>query len=251
MSDFVPPPTGTQITSHNQYDTAGLSSSDLLPSPLALFQRWFESAQGQNVHEPEAMLLSTVASSPTDGTPRPSSRVVLLKEIHPKEGLTFYTNYTSRKGRELQQNPHAAATFYWRETSQSVRFCGRVRRVEKVESQKYFDSRPVGSRVGAHASPQSTRVGSREELEEMVRAKEHELGVPGAAGLEGKEAGKKWEDKKLEVPEYWGGYRIEPYEVEFWCGRPNRLHDRFRYTRDENSKKLAGEDEWVVERLAP
>lgn len=224
------PTTGTKVTSHNQYCTTGLDTSDLLPSPLALFQKWFENALGSGrVHEPEAMLLSTVQTAPPDGTgsesmPKPSSRVVLLKSIHPTEGLTFYTNHDSRKGRELAGNPWCSAVFYWRETHQSVRFVGTAGKVARSESQEYFDSRPLGSRVGAWASPQSLAIkGGRQELEGFVAQREQEFGVPGAAKDE-----YKGEDKKIPVPEHWGGYRIKPYEVEFWVGRPNRLHDRFR-----------------------
>lgn len=152
----------------------------------------------------------------------------------------------------MESNPYVSTTFYWRETHQSVRFLGKVRKVDKEESQAYFNSRPVGSRIGAWASPQSQSIQSREELEEMVRKREQEFGVPGAAGLTGdQEAIKRYESTEIPVPDHWGGYRIEPTEVEFWCGRENRLHDRFRYTREENSGKLPGEDQWKIERLAP
>lgn len=259
MTDFAPPPvfadhrasstssTGggavqedhgqTKVTSHNQYHTAGLVEADMLPSPLALFQAWFTTAlQSGQVHEPEAMLLCTsTAPLPSSadagagaGMSRPSSRVVLLKSIHPTEGLTFYTNYSSRKAQEIAQNPYVSATFYWRETHQSVRFLGRARKVSREESQEYFDSRPLGSRIGAHASPQSGVIASREELVAMVKAKEQEFGVPGAAGLDPESQAEVDSNAKIPVPDHWGGYRIEPFEVEFWCGRPNRLHDRFR-----------------------
>lgn len=174
------------------------------------------------------------SSSSASGTdfPLPSSRVVLLKSIHPKEGLTFYTNYTSRKAREIASNPYVSVTFYWRETSQSVRFLGKARKVAREESQEYFDSRPLGSRIGAWASPQSNAIESRQELEAKVKEAEERFGVPGAAGLGGAPAAgtdkSKQQTGHIPVPDHWGGYRIEPFEVEFWCGRPNRLHDRFR-----------------------
>lgn len=158
--------------------------------------------------------------------PMPSSRVVLLKSIHPKEGLTFYSNYNSRKAREMESNPFVSCTFYWRETSQSVRVLGKARKVDKQESQEYFDSRPVGSRIGAWASPQSTTIASRQELEDKVREQEKHFDVPDAAGLGANKP--HYENAKIPVPDHWGGYRIEPFEIEFWCGRPNRLHDRFR-----------------------
>lgn len=253
MSDFVPPPVfgenrlaststdaqqgndgQTRVLTHNQYQSSGLDTSDLLPSPLALFQKWFDLVSRPDapvpVNEPEAMLLCTSAIN-DQHMPIPSSRVVLLKSIHPQEGLTFYSNYTSRKGREIQANPYVSCTFYWRETSQSVRFLGKARKVSKEESQEYFDTRPVGSRVGAWASPQSSTIQSRRELEEKVVEKENEFGVPGAAGLGGageQKSKSQYPDAKIPVPDHWGGYRIEPFEVEFWCGRPNRLHDRFK-----------------------
>lgn len=238
----------TKVTSHNQYHTSGLDQTDLLPNPLALFQKWFEGAQSDGVKEPEAMLISTCDTS--SDPPRPSSRVVLLKSIHPTEGLTFYSNYLSRKGREISANTNVSAVFYWRETHRSVRFLGKARKVDASESQEYFDSRPVGSRIGAWSSPQSTVVNSRQELEDKVRETENRFNAPGAAGLEG-DAEYKGGDVKIPVPDFWGGYRIEPYEVEFWCGRPNRLHDRFCYTRPYGSAELAGLDKWQVNRLAP
>ncbi|CAO1617971.1 unnamed protein product [Parajaminaea phylloscopi] len=242
-----PAQSGTKVTTHNQYHTAGLDTSDLLPSPLALFQKWFDEALGGGkVNEPEAMLLSTVQTA-SGGVPKPSSRVVLLKSVHPTEGLTFYTNHGSRKGRELEGDPWCSAVFYWRETHQSVRFVGRAHQVSRAESQEYFDSRPIGSRIGAWASPQSQVIrGGREELEGLVAKREEEFGVPGAAKDQ-----YQGQDKKIPVPGHWGGYRIQPYEVEFWVGRPNRLHDRFRYTRSDQSDKLPGEDQWLIERLAP
>ncbi|KAN0065848.1 pyridoxamine-phosphate oxidase [Thecaphora frezii] len=244
----------TAITSHNQYTTSGLSESDLARSPMEQFDRWFKYAVEKQVAEPEAMTLCTAAlptptSSGSNAFPRPSSRVVLLKQID-SQGFLFFTNYESRKGRELAANPFCSLTFFWQPLSRSVRVCGKAVKLTKEESKRYFDSRPIGSRIGAWASPQSSEIESRAQLEELVRSKEKELGVPGAARLTESES---WqgEDKDVPLPDHWGGYRIVPDEVEFWAGRPNRLHDRFRYTRDIDSKVTAYDDEWKIKRLAP
>ncbi|PWN50118.1 pyridoxamine 5'-phosphate oxidase [Violaceomyces palustris] len=241
----------TSIKTHNQYQTTGLSESDLSPSPISQFDAWFKDALENGVPEPEAMTISTTAlptPSSSVKAPRPSSRVVLLKQVDPK-GFLFFTNYDSRKGRELAANPYCSLAFYWKEISRSVRVCGRAERLSQAESKAYFDSRPIGSRIGAWASPQSSVIRGREELEQRVRDKENEFGVPGAAGL----SGEKWqgEDKDVPLPSHWGGFRIVPDEIEFWAGRNNRLHDRFRYTRDINSQVDADDDKWEIARLAP
>ncbi|KDN38456.1 pyridoxamine 5'-phosphate oxidase [Tilletiaria anomala UBC 951] len=258
-------PSVTQIATHNQYHSDGIDTSSLLPSPIAQFNKWFKEALDRtDVQEPEAMTICTVSLPPssssdfasahsswrgaeTNAAPRPSARVVLLKGVDPS-GFVFYSNYTSRKGEELARNPWISATFYWRALHRSVRICGKAERVTKAESQAYFHSRPIGSRIGARASPQSRVIKDREQLEALVREEEQKCSVPGAAGLNGEEVNAP--DAKIEVPHYWGGYRIIPDEVEFWCGRNNRLHDRFRYTR-ANMDKAADEDQWTVERLAP
>ncbi len=251
---------GVSVASHNQYLTDGIPEETLLPSPIALFNKWFKEAEdSDDVPEPEAMTICTVslpsqsqssteaaaagagareasAASPpsshtafrstsTSSAPRPSARVVLLKQVD-ASGFLFYSNYHSRKGLELAANPWISATFYWRAHHRSVRICGRAEKVEAQTSQRYFDSRPIGSRLGARASPQSQVIRDRAQLEALVRDQERQFGVPGAAGLEGEKY--EGEDKKVPVPDYWGGYRIVPDEVEFWCGRNNRLHDRFR-----------------------
>lgn len=211
------------ITTHDQYLNSGLEASSLPAEPITLFHRWFADAKAAHYVHPENMTLATcTASTP----PRPSSRVVLLKQLEPS-GFTFYTNYASRKGRELAQNPWCSLTFHWDEPlHRSIRVCGRAERLTKEESQAYFDSRPVGSRIGAHASPQSTVIESREQLEQRVREFESKFNVPGAAGLDGPTDVDP--NTKIEVPEYWGGWRVVPDEIEFWLGRENRLHDRFR-----------------------
>ena len=213
----------TKITTHNQYSTTGLHETELTSSPMEQFEKWFQHAVSEKVAEPEAMTLSTTTPGPP---PRPSARVVLLKQIDSK-GFLFFSNYASRKGGELEKNPYCALTFFWQPLSRSVRVCGRVERLTPEESKAYFDSRPLGSRIGAWASPQSTKIENREQLENLVRAKERELGVPGAAKLTQAES-YQGEDKDIPLPDYWGGYRVVPDEIEFWAGRPNRLHDRFR-----------------------
>lgn len=239
----------TSITSHNQYKTAGLERDELSASPIAQFNTWFQYALNNGVPEPEAMTISTVAVDAQTGVSRPSSRVVLLKQVDPA-GFLFFSNYDSRKGKELAQNPYASLAFYWKELSRSVRVCGRVERLSQSESKKYYDSRPIGSRVGAWASPQSTTISSRAQLEDKVKQIEDKFSVPNAAGLD--EQNKyQGPDVDLPLPPFWGGYRIVPDEVEFWCGRPNRLHDRFRYTRDINSAQPADTDTWTIDRLAP
>lgn len=153
--------------------------------------------------------------------------MVLLKKLDDK-GFLFYTNYDSRKGKEIGENPFASATIYWRELHQSIRIVGRIQKVKKEESEEYFKSRPLGSRVGARASPQSQVVKSRKELEDRVKEEERKWKVEGAAGLEGKEKKFEMDQDLVPLPDNWGGYRIIPEEIEFWVGRENRLHDRFR-----------------------
>lgn len=203
---------------------------------MELFQQWFTKmmAPESGVKEPEAMALSTVSLA--QAQPIPSTRIVLAKEVN-TDAVVFYTNYNSRKGSELAANPWASAAFYWRDVSLSVRLVGKVDRVSDETSTKYFNSRPIGSRVGAWASNQSQPIASRDALEVKIKEAETKLGVTSEAS---------GDDKQLEKPPYWGGYTITPIEVEFWAGRQNRLHDRFRYTRES-----VDTDEWKVERLCP
>ncbi|WVF67068.1 pyridoxamine 5'-phosphate oxidase [Kwoniella sp. CBS 6097] len=221
-------PDKLHVTSHNQYKTPRLLRENLSPNPLIQFNTWLSSAlkptdDSPIVKEPEAMTLST---STKEGIP--SSRVVLLKTVDEK-GFVFFTNYTSRKSGELSANPYASLAFYWREISRSVRVVGRVEKVSRQESEEYFASRPRGSQVGAWASEQSTVV---EEGQVAKRVEEKE---------------KEFEGKEVECPPHWGGWRIVPFEVEFWSGQPSRLHDRFRYTRS----KIQESTEWTIDRLAP
>ncbi|KAF8527463.1 pyridoxamine 5'-phosphate oxidase [Hysterangium stoloniferum] len=220
------------ITTHNQYLALDPPTpASVLPSPLLQFDEWFTAAITSKVREPEAMSLSTCTSAGI-----PSSRIVLLKQVDAR-GFVFYTNYESRKSRELTENPHAALAFHWKEVSRQVRVVGRVEKVSKEESEAYFRSRPVGSRIGAWASKQSSVVGEGEVAEKVEEVRKR-FGVEDG----GTEA-------ELPLPDIWGGWRIIPYEVEFWAGQPSRLHDRVRYLRVGESP--LDKSEWKIERLAP
>ncbi len=205
-----------------EYGLAGLDERTCETNPIVQFERWIKDAQAADLKEPNAM---TVSTATRDG--RPSGRVLLLKEVS-DIGFVFYTNYGSRKGRELETNPFAALTFYWPELERQVRVEGTVRRVPRPQSEAYFRTRPRGSRLGAWASRQSEVVGSREELALKLERVEAEYG-----GIE-----------DVPAPDYWGGYCVLHDVVEFWQGRPNRMHDRLRYRRK-------GEDGWLIERLSP
>jgi pyridoxamine 5'-phosphate oxidase len=203
-----------------EYTLHGLSESDLDPDPLRQFQHWFDQALNAGLIEPNAM---TLATATPDG--KPSARMVLLKGVN-AGGFVFFTNYESRKGLELTANPWAALVFYWPELERQVRIEGRVERVAPEESDAYFVSRPNGNRIGAWASRQSAVISSRAELEQRV------------AELEARYA-----DRDIPRPPYWGGFRVIPDMIEFWQGRPNRMHDRLRYRR--------ANDGWIIERLSP
>ncbi|OAL54371.1 pyridoxamine 5'-phosphate oxidase [Pyrenochaeta sp. DS3sAY3a] len=208
-----------------QYKKGALDRSDLLPSPTDQFHKWFKEAQEQKVYQPETITFST-ASLPSG---KVSARTVYMKELDSR-GFVIYSNWdTSRKAADVGSNPYAAITFWWREQERQVRVEGRVERLSSEESQVYYDTRIRGSRIGAWASPQSSVLAGREELEQRV-----------------KDVEKKFEgEESIPVPEFWGGLRVVPEVVEFWQGRESRLHDRFRYVRGE------GEEEWKVERLSP
>jgi pyridoxamine 5'-phosphate oxidase len=202
------------------YGLAGLVEKDLAKNPFRQFEQWFSEAEAAKVPEPNAMTLATTGR---DG--RPSSRIVLLKAVDGR-GFVFYTNYESRKGRELADNPHAALVFPWITMERQVIVEGSVARVSREEAEVYFHSRPRASQLAAWASPQSTVIAGRAVLEESYRVIE-----------------RKYEGREVPLPPQWGGYRLNPVSVEFWQGRRSRLHDRLRYRRE------AGGD-WVIERLA-
>jgi pyridoxamine 5'-phosphate oxidase len=205
------------------YDLSGdgLSESDLAPTWLAQFERWLEElVESGRLAEPNAMVLATA-----DADCRPSARTVLLKGVD-ERGFVLYTNLESRKGRDALANPNAALVFDWIEMGRQVVVTGTVEPVSEEESDAYFATRPRGSQIGAHASHQSRPIASREELEAACA-----------------EASDRYPDE-VPRPPHWGGLRVAPDSVEFWQGRPNRLHDRLRFRRSESG-------DWVVERLAP
>lgn len=203
------------------YSKATLDINSVDKNPIIQFQKWFEQALASQALEPNAMNLATLSEKG-----RPTSRIVLLKGIE-NEQFIFYTNYQSQKGRELELNPACALNFFWPELERQVRIEGVVSRVSADASDSYFQSRPRSSQVGAWASPQSTLIKERSILEERVVQIE-----------------KKYKDLKvLPRPKQWGGYGVTPFEIEFWQGRPNRLHDRIVYTLVDGK--------WKINRLAP
>ena len=205
------------------YGRAQLNETDAHPDPLAQFAAWFDEAVAANVPEPNAMTLATVGCDL-----RPSTRVVLMKGFD-AEGIVWYTNYTSRKGCELSGNPYAALQFHWTAQERVVRIEGRVAQVSQAESDAYFNCRPLDSRIGAWASPQSQVITGRSVL--VANAVRY-----GAQFL-----------LQPPRPAHWGGYRLTPDRWEFWQGRPGRLHDRLRYTLQSDSQGGT----WLQERLAP
>ena len=205
-----------------EYTQEILQESEVATDPWRQFEYWFQEALRAELPEPNAMFLSTVD---TDGFP--NGRVVLLKGLDEK-GFVFYTNYSSKKGQELASNAMASLTFFWQELERQVRVRGRVERVSEAESDEYFASRPRGSQLGAWVSEQSTVIQSREVLEERTQAYEV-----------------RFADQNVPRPPHWGGYRVLPFEIEFWQGRPSRLHDRIRYRLDEPTGT------WLIERLSP
>jgi len=207
-----------------EYKGESLDEKDCKSDPLLQFSLWFKEAEQSIKEEVNAMILSTA-------TPKgiPSSRTVLLKGVD-ERGFIFYSNYKSRKGEEMLENPHVSLLFFWKELARQVRIEGLVQKVSRSETQSYFQQRPLGSQLGAWASPQSKVIQDRAFLENNF---------------------KNWEEKFaaqsiVEAPDYWGGYVVAPYKIEFWQGRESRLHDRILYTLTQIEPKS-----WKIERLAP
>lgn len=199
---------------------SSLDESCVDSNAISQFQVWFKNAVDAKVNEPNAFVLSTVGLDH-----RPSARVLLLRDFS-ESGFVFYTNYRSRKAHEIEQNPYASMTFFWVELERQVRIEGKIMKQSPAGSDLYFDSRPRESQLGAWASPQSDALTSRALLEESLAAQQ-----------------KRFEGQNVPRPEWWGGFVLQPDKIEFWQGRPNRLHDRLLYTRD-------GFD-WKISRLAP
>ena len=227
-----------------EYNLTGLRRKDLEADPILQFKRWFEQAQGARTSGrlrkffirlykrlllmggAELLDLTAMTLATADKQGRPSARVVLLKGVD-ERGFVFYTNYESRKAQELAENPQAALVFYWPDQERQVCVAGEVGKLSPAESDAYFKSRPRGSRLGAWASKQSAVIRDRAALEETWQ--EMEVRYPG---------------EEVPRPAFWGGYLLRPTRMEFWQGRANRLHDRFRYTRQ-------GDHGWMIERLSP
>lgn len=203
------------------YELSSLNEKNVNPNAMKQFNTWFEEARSGNEIEPNAMILSTITE---EGYP--TARTVLLKELE-EDGFLFYTNYESDKAKEIEKNPNVSLLFLWKKLQRQVRISGVVNKISREKSKAYFQSRPKGSQIGAWVSPQSQVLANKDILtkrKDELKAKYHDV-------------------EYLPLPDFWGGYKLVPQQIEFWQGRPNRLHDRLRY-------KLEG-SEWKIERLAP
>ena len=212
------PPADSSLYEHTE---RGLHRRDLDPDPIKQFSNWFTAAIEAQLRDVNAMSLATATA---DG--KPSVRIVLLKAFD-HNGFVFFTNYESEKGCQLDANPYAALGFYWIELDRQIRINGRVEKTSREESDRYFHSRPLGSQLGAWASRQSEVVDARRVLDARMA-----------------QISERFEGKQIPLPPHWGGFRLKPERIEFWQGRANRLHDRFRYTRHPD-------DTWSIDRLAP
>ena len=204
------------------YKLKSLDENDMEADPFSQFTQWWQEAVNSDIDEVNAMVLATATT-----TGLPSARIVLLKG-YSENGFIFFTNYLSHKGKELQENPYAALVFFWKELERQIRIEGTVEKISGEESDRYFQTRPLASRIGAWASPQSEHIKDRKVIENSFTDMEKQLGTAA----------------DIPRPPHWGGYRVKPHLFEFWQGRRSRLHDRIQYSIDSSGK-------WKMERLAP
>lgn len=203
------------------YKLQSLQEKDVADAPIAQFDRWWKDAIESELDEVNAMTLATA-----DATGAPSARIVLLKG-YDERGFVFFTNYNSKKGQDIAANPRVSLVFFWKELERQVNIIGSIEKVSVAESDAYFQSRPVGSRIGAWCSPQSTVISDRQILEDNIAKYQAQFG-----------------DGPIPKPDHWGGYLVQPSSVEFWQGRSSRLHDRIKYRKNDQGL-------WIIERLAP